>query len=71
MSEQTLVVLLSDHGEEFQEHGSVLHKKLYTRVTRIPLILKVPGGPAGIRVDAVVESIARPSQQQHSAFGGR
>ncbi|MFH1841793.1 MAG: sulfatase-like hydrolase/transferase [bacterium] len=39
----TWVVVLSDHGEEFTEHGSVLHEKLYHTVTRIPLIIRPPG----------------------------
>ncbi len=43
LSDQTILVVLSDHGEEFQEHGSVLHEKLYTTVLHVPLILVVPG----------------------------
>jgi arylsulfatase A-like enzyme len=39
----TLVVVASDHGEEFLEHGSWEHQKtLYEEVVRIPLLL---GGP--------------------------
>lgn len=56
MDTATLVVL-SDHGEEFQEHGSVLHEKLYATVTRIPLIIRPPGGTKGRRISQVVESI--------------
>ena len=51
------IILLSDHGEEFQEHGSVLHEKLYTTVSRIPLIIRPPGGRKALRVPQVVESI--------------
>jgi arylsulfatase A-like enzyme len=40
----TLVVLTSDHGEEFLEHGSWEHQKtLYEEVIRIPLIVRAPG----------------------------
>ena len=40
----TLIVLLSDHGEEFWEHGSVLHSHtLYQELLHVPLILRVPG----------------------------
>ena len=42
--DRAIVVLISDHGEEFQEHGSVLHEKLYATVTRIPWLLRPPGG---------------------------
>ena len=39
----TLVVVTSDHGEEFLEHGSWEHQKtLYEEVVRIPLLLAGP-----------------------------
>jgi arylsulfatase A-like enzyme len=41
----TLVVVTSDHGEEFLEHGSWEHQKtLYEEVIRVPLIVRPPGG---------------------------
>ncbi|MEN8163680.1 MAG: sulfatase [Acidobacteriota bacterium] len=55
--ERATIIVLSDHGEEFQEHGSVLHEKLYSTVTHIPLIIRPPGGMTARRVDQVVESI--------------
>jgi len=40
----TLVVVTSDHGEEFLEHGSWEHQKtLYEEVVRIPLVVAGPG----------------------------
>jgi arylsulfatase A-like enzyme len=40
----TLVVVTSDHGEEFLEHGSWEHQKtLYEEVLRIPLVVAGPG----------------------------
>jgi len=40
----TLVVVTSDHGEEFLEHGSWEHQKtLYEEVIRIPLVVAGPG----------------------------
>jgi arylsulfatase A-like enzyme len=41
--ENTWVIVLSDHGEEFLEHGSVEHDKLYHTVTHVPLIIRPPG----------------------------
>jgi arylsulfatase A-like enzyme len=39
----TLVVILSDHGEEFWDHGSVLHAHtLYQELLHVPLIVRVP-----------------------------
>jgi arylsulfatase A-like enzyme len=40
----TLVVVTSDHGEEFLEHGSWEHQKtLYEEVIRVPLVVNGPG----------------------------
>jgi arylsulfatase A-like enzyme len=40
----TLVVVLSDHGEEFWDHGSVLHSHtLYEELLHVPLVIRVPG----------------------------
>jgi arylsulfatase A-like enzyme len=40
----TLVVVTSDHGEEFLEHGQWEHQRtLYEEVVRIPLVVKGPG----------------------------
>ncbi|MEM9407368.1 MAG: sulfatase [Acidobacteriota bacterium] len=37
--EETLVVITSDHGEEFGEHGRYMHgRSLYQEVIRVPLI---------------------------------
>jgi arylsulfatase A-like enzyme len=49
--ESTLLVLTSDHGEEFFEHGGVLHGQTqYQEVLRVPLLIMGPGVPAGRRV---------------------
>ncbi len=55
--ERATIVLLSDHGEEFQEHGSVGHDRLYATVTHIPLLIRLPGGTGARGVSQVVESI--------------
>lgn len=47
IDDRTVIVVLSDHGEEFQEHGSVLHDKVYATVTRAPLIIRRPSGIGG------------------------
>jgi arylsulfatase A-like enzyme len=40
----TAVVITSDHGEEFQEHGRIGHEKtLYREALLIPLIIVAPG----------------------------
>lgn len=58
--DNTLIVVLSDHGEEFMDHGNWEHAKtLYEEMLRVPLIIKPPKGawPAPSRVDALVEMI--------------
>ena len=43
--QNTVVIFLSDHGEEFQQHGDFLHKELYDEHIRIPLIWYFPDQP--------------------------
>jgi len=51
----TDVIFTSDHGEEFMEHGKLLHSfTLYDEVLRVPLVLRGPGIPAGLEVDEQV-----------------
>jgi len=54
----TLVVITSDHGEEFGEHGDVLHgRTLHQELVRVPLIVVGPGVPAGVRVNTPVSLV--------------
>jgi len=39
---RTLVVITSDHGEAFGEHGRFLHDSLYEEAVHVPLILRHP-----------------------------
>ncbi len=58
LDEDTLVVVTSDHGEEFLEHGSVLHSRTYyEEVIRIPLILRGPGVAAGRRASGLASLV--------------
>jgi len=52
LSEGTLTVVTSDHGEEMQEHGRMGHgQTLYEEVVRVPLLFHAPGVlPAGARL---------------------
>lgn len=52
LSENTLIIITSDHGEAFGEHGTFLHgKSLYLEEIQVPLILWLPDYvPAGLRV---------------------
>jgi arylsulfatase A-like enzyme len=54
----TIVVVTSDHGEEFGEHGFVGHgESLYAQVLSVPLVVIAPGrAPAGVRISRVVST---------------
>ena len=42
--DRCIVVITADHGEEFGEHGGMMHAfTLYNESIRVPLILRVPG----------------------------
>ncbi|MEM9556435.1 MAG: sulfatase [Acidobacteriota bacterium] len=60
--DQTMILFISDHGEEFYEHGRWAHgKTLYTEMLDVPLVVKMPGGHgAGTRIDAVVQHVDLP-----------
>ncbi|HUF77719.1 MAG TPA: sulfatase [Thermoanaerobaculia bacterium] len=49
--ERTVVVLVSDHGEELLEHGEIGHcwSLTYDTVLGTPLALRIPGVPGGVR----------------------
>lgn len=42
--DEMLVVVTSDHGESFLEHGQLLHGTPWEEVLRVPLIIKWPQG---------------------------
>ncbi len=57
--DDSVIVLLSDHGEEFAEHGGYSHgRTLYDELVRVPLIVKLPRGQgAGTRAAAPVSLV--------------
>jgi len=55
---RTMMVLTSDHGEEFWDHGAFEHgHALYGELTRVPLIVAGAGMPEGRTAGAVVEHV--------------
>ncbi len=56
--DSTLIVFISDHGEEFLDHGGWAHARtLYREMLHVPLILKLPHGESAGR------KVTRPVQQ--------
>ncbi|MDT8302507.1 MAG: sulfatase [Sedimentisphaerales bacterium] len=51
--DRTLVIVVSDHGEEFGEHGTFAHGlDLYSQAIHVPLFLRLP---AIVPVDVIVQ----------------
>jgi len=40
--DDALIIVLSDHGEEFFEHGGRLHSRLFIETLHVPLLIKFP-----------------------------
>ncbi len=59
LEDDTLFAFLSDHGEEFLEHGRMFHgQTVYGELTQTPLIMRWPAGmPKGRVVDDVVQTL--------------
>jgi len=45
--DNSVVILLSDHGEEFFEHGDTLHWRLFIETLHVPFMIKFPGAEYG------------------------
>ncbi|MEN8162352.1 MAG: sulfatase-like hydrolase/transferase [Myxococcota bacterium] len=56
--DDAIVVVTSDHGEEFHEHGALLHgATLFEAGVRVPLILIAPRVARGRKVDVPVSLV--------------
>ena len=53
--ENTLVIITSDHGEQFGEHGLMVHSgSLYMPLLHVPLLMVLPSRlPSDSRIDAI------------------
>ncbi|MFQ5416684.1 MAG: sulfatase [Myxococcota bacterium] len=57
LADRTVVVLWGDHGWHLGEHGIWGKNTAFEVALRVPLILRVPGFPAGHASQALVESV--------------
>lgn len=57
--DNTMIIVLSDHGEEFLDHGLLIHQnKPYEEMLRVPLAIKFPHSRfAGTRVSSLAAVI--------------
>jgi len=63
LDKNTLIVITSDHGESFREHGLVTHgTSLYRELVWVPLIYWWPGHiPSGMRIDRPISAASLPA----------
>ncbi len=53
-----MVLAIGDHGEGLGDHGEKAHGLLvYESTIRVPWILKLPGGPAGVRIATPISQV--------------
>lgn len=59
VADDTLIVITSDHGEEFDDHGSWGHgHSIFQELLAVPLVFHMPGHlPAGRRVEHTVSTL--------------
>ena len=58
IKEKTIIILTSDHGEEFWDHGDYYHgQSLYDELIKVPLIIKSPTLPKGKRINHITRLI--------------
>ncbi|MCH2105744.1 MAG: sulfatase [Planctomycetes bacterium] len=69
LTEETIIVFTSDHGEELLEHGHLAHgQSLHEELVRVPLIFAGPGIPEGVRTTKLVSN--RHIAPTLAKFGG-
>ncbi|MBX0296638.1 sulfatase family protein [Haloarcula nitratireducens] len=57
--EDTAIIIVGDHGDEFREHGLYGHRNLpYDELTRVPLIIRFPDS-SSVDQPATVETMVR------------
>jgi arylsulfatase A-like enzyme len=62
LSEDTLLVITADHGEELGEHGKFGHRdEVFAEVVRVPLVVVGPGIEPGVVEQAVATVDVTPS----------
>jgi len=71
--DRSVVIVAADHGEALFEHGWIGHNvQLYEESVHVPLILRLPGGPRGQRIDGLVDLLdVAPTIADIFGAGGR
>ena len=53
----TVLIVTSDHGEEFREHGRLAHTQIYPECLQVPLLVVHPEVGSGRRIANLVELV--------------
>lgn len=58
LTSNTIIILTSDHGQDFMEHGTISHRDIYDVGIHVPLIVRAPYLlPNNKKIDTLVRSI--------------
>lgn len=58
LGDNTVIIIVGDHGEEFLEHGGIEHgRTLYQELTHVPLVISGPGFSGGRVIERPVAQI--------------
>jgi arylsulfatase A-like enzyme len=55
--EDTIIVVVADHGQGLGDHDWWYHRILYQEQIQLPLIMRIPGEPVGVAVSDLVRAI--------------
>lgn len=58
ISDNSIIIIMGDHGEQFYEHGHTSHHGIYEELIHIPLAVSIPGAPARYEtIDSLVSQV--------------
>jgi hypothetical protein len=57
--DDTLIIITSDHGEEFLEHGKLVHEQIYHECLHVPLLVLHPEQREARRIQQLAQLVAR------------
>ena len=58
LSDNSIIIIMGDHGEQFYEHGHTSHHGIYDELIHVPLAVSIPGAPAkGNTIDSLVSQV--------------
>ncbi|WP_323174531.1 sulfatase [Natrialba sp. PRR66] len=60
VDDDTVVVIVGDHGEEFGRYGEFHEASLYSSMTRVPIIVRAPELEAGVVTDHFAQHVDVP-----------